>query len=77
MDLSFPQTYESFIFLSLKNLNFGAEICLEIEDVFKFDSLEACNKGKKATVGWLKDLNLPKIQIFKFRKIKGLMCLRK
>ena len=28
------------------------EICLEIEDVFKFDSLEAC-KGKKATVGWL------------------------
>ena len=25
------------------------EICLEIEDAFKFDSLEAC-KGKKATV---------------------------
>ena len=42
------------------------EIFLEIEDVFKFDSLEAC-KGKKASTA----LKLPKIQIFKFRKIKG------
>ena len=25
---------------------------LEIEDVFKFDSLKAC-KGKKAIIGWL------------------------
>ena len=52
MHLSFPQTYEPFIFLSMKILIFLTEIFLEIEDVFKIDSLEAC-KGKKATVGWL------------------------
>jgi hypothetical protein len=28
------------------------EIYIEIEDLFKFDSLEAC-KGKKAIAGWL------------------------
>ena len=35
------------------------EICLEIEDVFKFDSLEAC-KGKEATnVSVLSEKKLP------------------
>ena len=52
MHLSFPQTYEPFIFLSLKIWILVTAICLEIEDVFKFDSLEAC-KGKKARIGWL------------------------
>ena len=47
--LSFPQTYEPFIFLSVKIWIMVTEICLEIEDVFKFDSLGAC-KGKKAKV---------------------------
>ena len=40
------------------------EICIEIEAVFKFDSLDDC-KGKKAmVVGWLPKtaLKLPKIQ---------------
>ena len=57
--LSFPQTYEPFIFLSLK-------ICIletEIEDVLKFDRLEAC-KGKKAMFGRL--LQPQKLQKFKF-----------
>ena len=36
MHLSFSQTNEPFIFLSLKYLNFGAEIYFEFEDVFKF-----------------------------------------
>ena len=55
MHLSFPQTYEPFIFLNLKIWIFVTEIGLEIEDVFldilyffkKFDSLEAC-KAKAA-----------------------------
>ena len=48
------------------------EICLEIDDVFKFGSLEAC-KGMNAKVGWLVQpfKKLPKIQILKFRKIKS------
>ena len=47
-----------------------AENCLEIEDVLKFESLEAC-KDKKA-VFWLvrADLKITKIQIFSFRKEK-------
>ena len=52
MHSSFPQTYEPFIILSLKIWILLTEIFLEIEDVFQFDSLEAC-KGKKATIGWL------------------------
>ena len=40
----FPKTYEPFILVT--------EICLEFEDLFKFDSLEAC-KGEKAMVCWL------------------------
>ena len=43
---------------------------LEMDDVFLFESLEAC-KGKKAAF-WLAKaaLNIPKIQIFSFRKEK-------
>ena len=41
----------TFYFPELENLNFGDEICLEIEEVFKFDSLKAC-KGKKAWLGY-------------------------
>ena len=41
-----------FISLSLKIWILVTEICLEIEDVFKFDVLEAC-KDKKAALGWL------------------------
>ena len=55
MHSSFPQTYEPFIILSLKIWILLTAIILEIEDIFQFDSLEAC-KGKKATVGlagWL------------------------
>jgi hypothetical protein len=37
----FPQIYETYIFLILKILILLTEICLEIEDIFKFDSLEA------------------------------------
>ena len=44
--LSVPQTYEPFIFLSLKIWILATEICLEIGDVFKFDF-------SKATIGWL------------------------
>ena len=44
--------YKPFIFLSLKIWIFVTANCLEIEDVFKFDSLEAC-KGKKAALDWL------------------------
>ena len=63
MHLSFPQTYEPFIFLSLKIWILVTEICLEIEDVFKFDSLEAF-KGKKTVLGWL--VEPYKLQKFKF-----------
>ena len=48
MHLSFPQTYKPFIFLSLKIWI----LVTAIEDVFKFDSLEA-SKGKKAVLGLL------------------------
>jgi hypothetical protein len=52
MHLSFPQKCELFIFLSMKIWISVIEICLEIEDVFKFESLEAC-KGKKVAIGCL------------------------
>ena len=39
-------------FPNLKIWILVTEICLEIEDVFKFDSFEAF-KGKKAMLGWL------------------------
>ena len=51
------------------------ENCLEIEDFFKFESLEAC-MGKKAIFGWLGQqiyrvaLKITKIQMFSFRKEK-------
>ena len=48
-------SYEPFIFLSLKIWTLVTEICLEIESVFKFDSLEAC-KGKEVTIGCLAQL---------------------
>ena len=51
-NLSFPQRYEPFIFLSLKFLILVTELCLEIENVLKFDILEAC-KGTKAVIGLL------------------------
>ena len=35
-----------------ENLNLVTENCLEIDDILKFESLEAC-KGKKAIFGWL------------------------
>ena len=38
--------------VSLKIWNLVTEICLEIEGVLKFDSLEAC-KGKKVAIGCL------------------------
>ena len=45
---------KTFSFPETENLNFGlvTESCLEIEDVLKFESLDAC-KAKKATFGWL------------------------
>ena len=42
----------TFFFPETENLNFGDWNCLEIEDVLKFEYLEAC-KGKKAICGWL------------------------
>ena len=46
-----------------ENLNLVTEKCLEIEDVLKFECLEACT-GKKAAFGWLgQPLKPPK---FKF-----------
>ena len=36
MHLSFPQTNEPFIFLGLKIKILMTEICLEIDDFFKF-----------------------------------------
>ena len=48
MHLSFPQTDKPFILLSQKTLILVTEICLEIEDVFKFDSLEACKYTQKS-----------------------------
>ena len=50
MHLSYPQSYEPFIFLSLEAWILVTEICIEIEDVFKFDSLEH-GKGKKTVLG--------------------------
>ena len=44
-------SYEPFIFLSLIIWTLVTQVCLEIENVFKFDSLESC-KGKKAPVHW-------------------------
>ena len=55
MILSYLQTYEHFILLNLKLWFLITENFLEIEDVLKFESLEAC-KGKKATFGWLGQL---------------------
>jgi hypothetical protein len=48
MFLSYLQTDEHFIFLNMKIWILVTENSLEIEDVLKFESLEAC-KGKKAT----------------------------
>ena len=48
----------------------ATENCLEIEDVLKFESLEAC-KSKKATFA-LTALKIAKIQIFSFREEKCL-----
>ena len=53
--LSYLQRDEHFIFLNLEIWILLTENCLEIEDVFEFDSLEAC-KGKKATFGYLGQL---------------------
>ena len=44
---TFAPTFYGYIISVLASV-----ICLEIEDVFKFDSLETC-KSKKDTVGWL------------------------
>ena len=52
MFLSQLQTDEHFSFLKLKIWILETENFLEIEDVLKFESLEAC-KGKKATFDWL------------------------
>ena len=52
MFLSYLQRDKHFIFLNLEIWILVTENCLEIEDVLKFDSLEAC-KGKKATFGLL------------------------
>ena len=52
MFLSYLKTDEHFIFMNLKIWTLVAENCLEIEDVLKFENLEAW-KGKKATFGWL------------------------
>ena len=46
------QTDEPFSFLKQKIWILVTEKCLEIEDVLKYESLEAC-KGKKAAFGWL------------------------
>ena len=61
--LSFPQTYEPFIFLSLKIWI----LVTEIGDVLKFDFSEAC-KFKKVSIGWLPQpyKKVSKIQNFKF-----------
>ena len=52
MFLSLLQTDEDFSSLKLKIWILVTENCLEIENVLKFESLEAY-KGKKATFGWL------------------------
>ena len=45
------------------------ENCFAIEDILKFESLEAC-KGKRDTFGYLARvaLKITKIQIFSFRE---------
>ena len=71
LHLLFPQTYEPFIFLELEYLNFGDRNflrnwgCLQICQLRDLLGLEGHD--------WLAStaLKLPKIQIFKFRKIKG------
>ena len=50
MFLSQLQTDEHFSFLKLNIWILVTEKCVEIEDVLKFESLEAC-KGKKAAFG--------------------------
>ena len=62
--LSISTNVWTFFFPELKDLNFG-EICLEIEDAFKFDSLVVRARRPVSTA-----LKITKIQIFKFRKIK-------
>ena len=52
MFLSYLQTDEYFIFLKLEIWILATENCLEVVDVLKFESLEAC-KGKKTALGWL------------------------
>ena len=51
-DTDILQTDEHFSFLKLKIWILVTENCLEIVDVWKFESLKAC-KGKKAVFGWL------------------------
>ena len=50
MFLSSFQIEEHFIFLNLKICILATKNCLEIENVLKFESLDAC-KGKKAAFG--------------------------
>ena len=52
MFLSYLQTDEHFIFLTMQIGFLETEHCLEIEDVLKFVSLET-RKGKKVAFGWL------------------------
>ena len=42
----------TFYFLNLEIWILVTDFFLEIENVFKFDTLKAC-KGKKAIIGWL------------------------
>ena len=59
--------------MSLKICVSLPEICLEIEDVAKFDTLlrQEGHSWKASTA-----LKIPKIRMFKFRKIKG-FCVEK
>ena len=58
----------TFFFLETENLN-----CLEIEEVLKFESLEAIVKGQEGRL-WLARaaLKITKIQIFSFKEEKCL-----
>jgi hypothetical protein len=51
------------------------ENCLEIEDILKFESLEAC-KGKKAAFGWLAQaLKNHRNSNFHIQESKMFVCL--
>ena len=62
------QTDEHFIFLNLKKKNWVTENYLEIEDVLKFETLEAC-KVKKI---WLARAAL---KITEIQESKMFVCL--